>query len=75
MISQYICERYPQLLPSAHRDTIMELLDQLHAISFGTLSFRPEDRRSEGLIEAVKQILAQPHISDEYRKALEVKLK
>ncbi|KAH0836149.1 hypothetical protein FOPE_04389 [Fonsecaea pedrosoi] len=73
-ITRYLCDRYPSLLPSAHKQTIESLLEQLHNISYVTISFKPEDRRTEGVMEAVEEIMARPETSPRYREMLQRKL-
>lgn len=73
-ITNHLCERYPSLVPAEHEQTIRALLDELHEISYVSLSFKPEDRRVEGIEEAVNEILNRPDISDKYRQALHRKM-
>ncbi|EXJ63634.1 uncharacterized protein A1O5_11395 [Cladophialophora psammophila CBS 110553] len=73
-ITKYLCDRYPSLVPAAHKQTIESLLEELHEISYVTISFKPEDRRTEGVMEAVREIMAQPDTSPRYREMLQVKL-
>ena len=72
-ITSYLMDRYPSLRPEAHRQTIKELLAELHEISYVTLSFKPEERRVEGVMDAVREIQDRPDTSDRYRKLLQVK--
>ncbi|KIW72337.1 hypothetical protein PV04_00537 [Phialophora macrospora] len=73
-ITSYLMDRYPSLRPDAHRQTIDSLLEELHEISYVTLSFKPEERRVEGVMEAVRQIMDRSDTSDRYRKMLQGKL-
>ncbi|ETI27195.1 hypothetical protein G647_09878 [Cladophialophora carrionii CBS 160.54] len=73
-ISKYIAERYPALHPPEHTDDIKRLLDEMHAMNFFTLSFVKSPKLASGFADAVLKRLANPDISDEYRKALEYKL-
>ncbi|KIX95926.1 uncharacterized protein Z520_08181 [Fonsecaea multimorphosa CBS 102226] len=72
-ITQYLCDRYPSLVPPAHKQTIESLLEELHEISYVTISFKPEDRRVEGVMEAVQEIMARPDTSPRYREMLQRK--
>ncbi|KIW30508.1 uncharacterized protein PV07_06250 [Cladophialophora immunda] len=72
-ITRYLCDRYPSLVPAAHRQTIESLLAELHGISYVTISFKPEDRRTEGVMEAVQEIMARPDTSPRYREMLQRK--
>lgn len=65
---------YPTLCPAEHKDTIEPLLDELHAISYVTLTFKPEERRIEGVMDAVQETMNQPGTSEKYKKLLQVKL-
>ena len=73
-ITRYLCEIYPNLAPEESKQKIYELLDQLHQISYVSLSFTPGENRVGGVRDAIQKRLAQPGISDTYREALEYKL-
>ena len=73
-ITSYLMDRYPSLRPEVHRQTIESLLEELHEISYVTLSFKPEERRVEGVMDDVSKIMARPDTSDKYRKLLQGKL-
>ncbi|KAJ9605012.1 hypothetical protein H2200_010401 [Cladophialophora chaetospira] len=72
-ITTYLMDRYPSLRPEAHRQTIEDLLAELHEISYVTLSFKPEERRVEGVMDKVREIQNRPDTSERYRKLLQVK--
>lgn len=72
-ITEYIGEKCTGLCPPAHKDTILRLLKELHSIQFLALSFKPEERRAEGITKEIQDRLAQKNISEQYRKALEWK--
>ncbi|OCT46774.1 hypothetical protein CLCR_02036 [Cladophialophora carrionii] len=72
-ITSYLMDRYPSLRPDAHIQTIDSLLQELHEISYVTLSFKPEERRVEGVMDAVREIMDRPDTSDKYRKLLQGK--
>lgn len=74
VITDYISERYPSLLPTEHKTAIETLLAELHEIAYVVLSFEPEERRVETIIEDVRALIAREDISDNYRTALEKKL-
>ncbi|KIX06621.1 uncharacterized protein Z518_04597 [Rhinocladiella mackenziei CBS 650.93] len=73
-ITRFLSERYPQLLPSAHRDSINELLNELHQVWFVSLSFTAEDGRSEGLVKMILHLIEEPTTSEKYKTALQRKL-
>ncbi|MCJ1357372.1 MAG: hypothetical protein MMC33_007368 [Icmadophila ericetorum] len=73
-ITYLLSESYPRLLPSVHRETIKSLLSELNSISAFALSFEPPKNQAEGSPNPkIDQYLAQPDISDTWRKALEFK--
>jgi glutathione S-transferase len=73
-ITSYLIDRYPSLCPAAHRAQIEDLLAELHEISYVTLTFKPEERRVEGVMDMVREIQARPETSERYRRMLGVKL-
>ena len=70
----YMASRYPDLIPSAHEAQIRQLLLDLHALNYFSLSFPGREHVAQGFREAILRRLAKPDISDRYRKALEYKL-
>ena len=74
IITEYLYERYPSLLPAQHKATIKIFLAKLHEIAYVVLSFKPEERRAEGIIEDVRTLIARKDISEKYREALQRKL-
>lgn len=79
-ISYWLCEHYPNLLPTDRESTIRDLFAKLHDIEIYSLSARPEsvlpEWRTSGVPPtAVDALLAKPdsEVSPEYRKALEKK--
>ncbi|OQV10801.1 Glutathione S-transferase, domain-containing protein [Cladophialophora immunda] len=73
-ITRYFAEHYPRLLPDEHAEEIESLLDALHQINFYALTFGGLPHRGEVLQQCLRAKLAQPGISDRYRRALEYKL-
>lgn len=73
-ITYFIAERYPSLLPEEKRDQIIELLNELHDINYFSPSFGSKPAAAKAQKAAVEEKLAQPGISENYRKALEYKL-
>lgn len=69
-ITRFLGERYPRLIPSAYRDTIMSLLLELHKVWFVSLSFRREERRGEGIVNMIQELISRPSSSEEYQAAL-----
>ncbi len=73
-ITYFIADRYPSLLPTENKDQIRELLNELHDVNYFSLSFGSKPAAAKAQKIAVEQKLAQPGISEKYRKALEYKL-
>lgn len=73
-ITNFLSERYPSLVPTDHKPTIDALMDELHQISFVSLSFKPEDRRVEGITETVQEMLKRDDISHRHRELLNWKV-
>ena len=73
-ITYYIAERYPTLMPPEHKQSIIDLLGDLHEINYFSLSFGDKPERAKGQAKAIRDRIADPTISSEYRNALEYKL-
>lgn len=82
-ITEYIADRHPSLLPSAHRNEIKRMVTKMHELNFFTLSFSgsPGAAAPDSPPPIVKRLetpilerLEREDISEEYRKALEYKL-
>ncbi|KAH8812213.1 hypothetical protein F5884DRAFT_855513 [Xylogone sp. PMI_703] len=72
-ITEFIGDKCTGLCPPPHRETILRLLKELHAIQFLALSFKPHENRAEGITKEIQARLALKDISEQYRKALEWK--
>ncbi|KAK5033476.1 hypothetical protein LTS07_003780 [Exophiala sideris] len=73
-ITYWLAEKYPQLIPAEHKDEIRQYLKDLHALNYFSLSFPGRAEVAQGFENGVNRRLADPNISDQYRKALEFKL-
>lgn len=74
VITHWLAQRYPDLIPAEHEAEVHQLLTDLHALNYFSLSF-PERPQIARQFEAnVQRRLDDPTISDRYRKALEFKL-
>ncbi|KAE9379703.1 hypothetical protein N431DRAFT_398147 [Stipitochalara longipes BDJ] len=73
-ITYYIAKQYPSLIPEDKKDQIIELLQELHNINYFSLSFGSRPAAVNAQTAAVNERLAQPGISEKYRKALEYKM-
>lgn len=69
-ITWYLCERYSNLLPDQHAETIKRLVKKLHNISFYSLTFGNMPARGLKVQDKINQTLEDPSISEDYRKAL-----
>lgn len=72
-ITHFLAARYPSLIPASHRAQITELLRDLHAINYFSLSFPGREYVVEGFKQNVSKLLAAD-ISPRYRDALIFKL-
>lgn len=71
-IAKWLCERQPELLPREHRETIERLMDKLYAFHGKALLVAPENR-SHGYPNTAAAMLESTDLSEEYRRALEMK--
>jgi hypothetical protein len=74
-ITFHLCELYPSLMPSQHRNETMKLLKELHEIQYLSLSSTAADKRMEVIIAQIQMRLAAEGISEKYREALDFKKK
>lgn len=65
----------PILYPEHLSNHITGLLDELHRITYFSLTYTKSPRRASDMENSVKSLLSDPRISDRYRKALEFKLR
>lgn len=61
-------------MPAEHEEEIRQYLKDLHALNYFSLSFPGRAHVAQGFEDAVNRRLADPDISNRYRKALEFKL-
>ena len=72
-ITHFLAERYPSLIPASHKVQISDLLAELHALNYFSLSFTGREYVAEGLKQSVFRLL-DADISTRYRDALTFKL-
>lgn len=72
-ISLYISEWYPSLLPPSHKKDIRQLIEELHDINYGVLTFGTGSRHPTILLQRVEDLMKAPDTSARYRKALQYK--
>lgn len=70
----FIASRYPDLIPATHEEQIRQLLTDLHALNYFSLSFPGRPGIMQGIMGEIKSRIDDPTISTRYRKALEFKL-
>ena len=73
-ITRLICTHYPSLLPDSHREEILRLLKDLHAISYTALTFSKKVSVIFGNLDAINNLLARDDLTERYREALTYKL-
>ena len=73
-ISRYLVSNFrPTMCPPKIADKIVELLAKLHMINYFSLTYTNRPQRSVDMLNGVEALLADPNISDRYRRALEFK--
>ena len=72
-ITHFLADRYPSVIPASHKEQITELLDDLHAINYFSLSFPGREHVAEGFKNKVLKRLSGK-VSYTYRDALTYKL-
>lgn len=72
-ITYYITTQYPNLIPEAMKDDLIELLNELHSINIFLLSYGNNPAAATPQLGAIEAKLSQPGISEKYREALEYK--
>lgn len=70
----HMASTYPELIPAAHEKQIRQLLIDLHALNYFSLSFPGRQSIMQGIVDTIKSRIDDPTISNRYRKALEFKL-
>ena len=72
-ITYYLASAYPSLVPQEHEAQIRQLLQDLHAINYFSLSFGGGPGMAQIFKDGVQRRLDVVGISERYRAALEVK--
>lgn len=71
-IAKWLCEKQPELIPAAHKDTIDKLMEKLYRFHLKGLNIAPE-AASNGIPNVAAAMLEDASISDKHRRALEIK--
>lgn len=74
VITRYIAQRYPSLIPESHAEQINSLLAELHEINFFSLTFTGQPEGVQARKAMLEKKLGES-ISDRYREAIKSKLK
>lgn len=74
VITNWLAEKYPDLIPNEHEAQIRQFLIDLHALNYFSLSFPGRPQIAQQFEANVQRRLDDSSISDRYRKALEFKL-
>ncbi|KAM3518663.1 hypothetical protein NHJ13051_008017 [Beauveria bassiana] len=72
VIAKWLCEKQPELLPAAHKDTIDRMMEKLYHFHLKALNIAPE-AASNGIPNVAAAMLEDASISDKHRRALEIK--
>lgn len=75
LITKYLAGLFPKLMPSAHQAEISRLLEELHGLNFFSLTFTGKTDMMKQTMEGEVQRRLQGEISQQYRDALEYKMK
>jgi len=70
----YMTERYPTLLPTAHKEELGRWLHELHALNFFSLSFPGGGDMAQARKASMERRRDELGISQRYRDALKYKL-
>ena len=73
-ITLWVADQYPAVLPSQHKQEILSLVEELHTIPFGLLTFHHYGQRMDLITDFVGEKLHNPNTSERYRKALIYKM-
>lgn len=71
-IIDWLCERQPELIPEEHRETIERLVQKMYAFHALPFAIKPEDRKY-GIPNQAAEKLEHTDISEEHRRALEIR--
>lgn len=71
-IAKWLCDKQPELVPAAHKETIDGLMEKLYKFHLKALSIQPE-AAANGLPNVAAAMLENASISETHRRALEIK--
>ncbi|OAA75580.1 Thioredoxin-like protein [Akanthomyces lecanii RCEF 1005] len=71
-IAKWLCDKQPELVPAAHKETIDSLMEKLYRYHFKALNIPPE-AAANGLPNVAAAMLEDSSISEKHRRALEIK--
>ena len=73
-ITNMLGRYFPSLYPQHLSPVISSLLDELHQITYFSLTYEKSPHRATDMENAVMRLLADTNISDRHRQALEFKM-
>ncbi|TQV93064.1 hypothetical protein V2A60_003624 [Cordyceps javanica] len=71
-IAKWLCEKQPELVPAAHKETIDKLMEKMYSFHFKALNIPPE-AAANGIPNVAAAMLEDSSISEKHRRALEIK--
>jgi glutathione S-transferase len=73
-ITWLLADKYPELIPESHEIKIRQLLIDLHALNYFSLSYPTRPQVARALESTVEKQLERNDVTARHRKALEFKL-
>ncbi|KAL6880982.1 hypothetical protein J3F83DRAFT_20242 [Trichoderma novae-zelandiae] len=71
-ISDWLCERQPELVPEYHRNTIQSIMDKLYSFHAMALTIGPYEKK-HGIPNRAAELLERKDLTEHHRRALEMK--
>ena len=72
VITKYLAESYPSLIPASHADEVKQLISRIHDINFFSLTYTGMPHVPQGSKTMLENQL-KGDINERYRKAIEYK--
>lgn len=71
-IATWLCAKQPELLPEEHKEAIARLMEKLYHFHLKALNI-PADAANTGIPNKAAAMLENPGLSEQHRRALEIK--
>ncbi|PTB70550.1 hypothetical protein BBK36DRAFT_1165073 [Trichoderma citrinoviride] len=71
-ISEWLCEKQPELVPEYHRITIQKIMDKLYSFHAMALTIGREQKK-HGIPNRAAELLEKKDLTEHHRRALEMK--